>query len=194
MAPGRWTRRIGGGLAAVLLAGMAMLASAGPASAVQLNGGCQGGGNSLTKSGKPVDQALANAQGGTRGSKGDPFKVSYSGTVKYQGRSPTIFHNHKWRVKVYGITVKSGGAKNGTNRPGTAGTAKVDDYLPFKVTGLFYVSGGINAREGSCGGHMWVKLTGSPVGTLPWIGGLVVGAGGLALVVTSSPLVRRLGA
>ena len=171
---------------------LAVLVSAAPAGAVQLDGGCRGAAVSVTKKGATVDRAVANERGGVRGSRSDPFEVASNGKVRYEGGSPRVLHNHHWRARVYGVTVESGGSKNGTNKPDTAGVTKVRDYLPFRVTGLFYVSGGIDGREGSCSGWLWVKVTGSPVGTWPWIGAIVVAIGGLYLVVSSNPMVRRL--
>ena len=58
--------------------------------------------------------------------------------------------------------------------------AEVADYLPFEITGLFYVEGEISGDGGECAGNGYVKLVGSPIGTVPWIAALgliVVGLG-----------------
>jgi len=159
------------------------------AGAANLTGGCQGSATSSDKNGQQLDSVSAPGAGGT-GS--NPFLVDVDGTVDYKGSSPTVFHNHSWHVDVFGISVKSGGAKNGTNQSSTSGTEKISDYLPVNAVGLYRVSGGITADEGSCSGSAWVKIAGSPVGTIGWIAGLVTAVLGAAgMVRTAWPLLRR---
>jgi hypothetical protein len=174
----------GAGLALVLLVLLAPMAAA-----ANLNGGCKGSATSLDGDGNDLDMVAGPGAGGT---KSDPFIVDTDGTVDYEGTSPTVFHDHSWNVDLSGITLKEGGSKNGTNQSGTSGTVKVDDYLPIDAVGLYRVSGGIEAAEGSCSGSAWIKVAGSPAGSLGWIAGVVVtvlGAAGLA--VTASPILRR---
>jgi hypothetical protein len=161
------------------------LLSAAPADAVELDGGCEGEATSFDADGEKLDTAVAPDD--ETGTRDDPFKVDYDGTVKYQGSSPEVFHDHSWEIEVFGIPVKDGGSKNGSNKPDDGRTVQVDDYLPFDAPGLYYVSGGITADEGSCDGNMYVKVVGSPVGTLPWIGGLALSAIGLAIAIWSVP-------
>jgi hypothetical protein len=174
----------GAALALVLL-----VVGASAAGAASFDGGCKGSGVSKDGDGKQLDTASAPGQGGT---SSDPFLVDHDGTVDYEGSSPTVFHNHSWHVDVSGATVKSGGSKNGTNQASTSGTVKVDDYLPVNAVGLYKVTGGITATEGSCSGSAWVKVAGSPVGTVAWIAGIgftVIGAAGLAF--TARPIFGR---
>jgi hypothetical protein len=163
-----------GGLALAL-----WLVSGAPAGAAELDGGCAGAGVSLDGDGNELDTASAPGDGGT---SGDPFRVDYDGTVAYEGTTPGAFHNHSWHVEVFGITVKDGGSPNGNDEAATAGDADVSDYLPFDAPGLYYVSGGIDADEGACDGNAWVKIVGSPVGTIPWIAGVVSTAAGAAVL------------
>ena len=155
-----------------------------PAGAVDLDGGCQGNAESLDAGGGQLDVAVAPGPGGT---SGDPFLVDYDGTVTYTGSSPAVFHDHSWDVKVMGITVKSGGSENADDESTTADEAEVDDYLPFDAPGLYKVSGSISADEGECSGSAWVQLAGSPVGSIPWIAGVVMTAGGAALLAWAWP-------
>jgi hypothetical protein len=174
----------GAAIALVLL-----VVGASAAGAAELDGGCKGTGVSKDGNDKQLDTASAPGQGGT---KDDPFLVDQGGTVDYEGSSPAVFHNHSWHVDVSGATVQSGGSKNGTNQAGTSGTAKIDDYLPVNAVGLYKVTGGITATEGSCSGSAWVKLVGSPVLTVGWIAGIgftVIGAAGLAF--TARPIFGR---
>ena len=121
---------------------------------------------------------------GPGGTRKDPFEVDYDSVVNYAGSGPVIT-DHSWDVKVFGITVKSGGSENGSRLNSTSGEAVVKDYLPFRFTGLYHVSGGISGNGGSCSGSAWVKLTGSPVGTIPWLGGIgFTGLGALFAFLT----------
>lgn len=160
-----------------------LLLGAPGAGAAQLKGGCAGSATSLDADGNKLDEASAPGSGGT---KSDPFLVDTDGTITYEGTTPTVFHNHSWHVDVSGVEVKSGGSKNGTNQSGTDGEVKVDDYIPVSAVGLYKGTGGISADEGSCDGSVWVKVVGSPVGTVAWVAGAaasVIGGAGLATTV-----------
>lgn len=179
-------RRLAAG-AGVVLALLVLGAST--ADAASLSGGCKGTATSSDKGGNQLSTMSGPGQGGT---KSNPFLVDTDGTVDYSGTTPTVFHNHKWNVDISGVTVKSGGAKNGTNQAGTSGTVQVSDYLPINAVGLYRASGGITAAEGSCSGSAWVKVVGSPAGTIGWIAGLVATVLGAAGIVrTAMPLLRR---
>ena len=154
---------------------VALLAT--PADAAQLNGGCAGSAVSFDSDGVVLDEVIAPGDGGT--SK-RPFDVDPDGTVEYEGSTPVAFHDHSWHVDVMGITVKDGGSANSDDLQATDGVVEVSDYLPIDAVGLYKVSGGIDAAEGSCDGSLWVKVAGSPVGTLPWIVGVGATAGGVA--------------
>ncbi len=161
----------------IALAAAVTALTAAPAGAVTLTGGCQGTGRSVDAAGNEI--MTVTAPSAEPGTSGNPALVDYDGTVEYAGSGPLMV-NHHWEVKVFGVTVKSGGSKNGSHQTSTAGVAKVSDYLPFKITGVYYVSGGISGEGGSCDGNAFVKLIGSPVGTIPWIvalGFIVVGLG-----------------
>jgi hypothetical protein len=179
-------RKLAAGAAMALVV---LVLSAPAASAATLGGGCNGAGTSKDADGTKLDTASAPGAGGT---KSAPFLVDSNGTVDYSGTTPTVFHNHSWHVDVSGITVKDGGSNNGTNQSGTSGTVKVHSYLPVNAVGLYRVTGGITAGEGACSGSAWIKVAGSPVGTVGWIAGLVAAALGAAgVVLTAMPLFRR---
>jgi hypothetical protein len=163
------------------------MAAGSTAGAAELDGGCRGAGASVAD-GSRLDVAQAPGPGGN--DRDHPFVVDYDGVVVYGGRSPQVFHNHSWHVDLYGMSVKSGGSENGDDERRTEGQADVSDYLPFDAPGLYYVSGGISADEGSCSGNVWVKIEGSPVGTIPWIAGVVFTAGGVLLLIFARPTVR----
>ena len=193
-------------VAGCILAGLVsgVLAAASPSSAAAPSGpakapgvaltGCSGSGTSLSSKGVAVQSATAP---NPPSSESRPLLVDPKGTVSYSGRSSSVIRNHSWSIKVDGLTVKSGSSPNATGKTVNQGTVKVKDYLPFKITGLFYVSGSITGSGASCSGSLWIKVTGSPIGTVPWFAGIalaVVGAGGLffSRPTVSRPTISRL--
>ncbi len=137
-------------LIAIVIACLAL--SAAPAGAVNLTGGCQGQGTSFDKDHNQI--MAATAPSAEPGTSGNPFLVDYDGTVEYAGTGPLML-NHHWEIKVFGIPVKSGGAPNGSHQTATIGVADVSDYLPFKITGVYYVSGEIHGDGGACSGDAY---------------------------------------
>jgi hypothetical protein len=133
--------------------------------------GCSGSGTAVTKTGAQIDTATAPSP---KASPKYPFVVAYNGTVKYQGQSASLILNHHWHVSTFNVQVKSGGSANGSHKTTSSGTETVKNYLPVKLTGLFYVSGSISGNGGSCSGDVWVKLAGSPVGSVLWILGIIL--------------------
>jgi hypothetical protein len=165
---------------AVLIALLTVVAVAfaAPAGAVNLTGGCEGSAVSLSEDG---DEVMAfSAPSDEPGTKGNPVLVDYDGTVLYEGSGPVMLDN-SWSIKVGGVPVKSDGDDNSGGDSTTEGVAEVADYLPFEVTGLFYVEGEISGEGGECAGNGYVKLIGSPIGTVPWIAALGLIVVGLAL-------------
>jgi hypothetical protein len=158
---------------------------AAPAGAVELEGGCTGSGVSVDGDDQQLDEATAPSN--DVGTEDRPFEVDYDGTVEWEGDTPVPFNDHSWHIDVMGVEVKSDGDPNGDDETTSDGTEVVEDYLPFKVTGLYYVTGEITSGDGSCSGNMYVELVGSPTGTIPWLAGIVFTGLGVALVVLSYP-------
>jgi hypothetical protein len=158
--------------------------AAAPAGAIGLTGGCQAQGASFDPDHTQI--MAATAPSAEPGTSGNPFLVDYDGTVEYAGTGPLMI-NHHWEIKVFGITVKSGSSPNGSQQTATIGIADVSDYVPFKITGVYYVEGGIAGEGGACNGNAFVKLIGSPVGTIPWIVAVTLIAVGLGLGYASFP-------
>jgi hypothetical protein len=153
--------------------------------------GCSGTGTSFTSGGGSIETATAPSP---RAVATHPFLVAYNGTVHYQGKSAAVITDHHWHVSVFHVPVKSGGSRNLSHADTSSGIEKVKDYLPIKLTGLFYVSGDISGTGGSCAGSVWVKLTGSPIGSVLWIVGIVLAVIGLLMLDVGRPVYRRLGA
>ncbi|HEX4018538.1 MAG TPA: hypothetical protein VHX15_17505 [Frankiaceae bacterium] len=151
--------------------------------------GCSGNGTSKSSKGAAIQTATAP---NPPSSEQRPLVVDPKGTLAYSGRSSSVIRHHTWRVKVDGITVKTGGSANASGKVVSQGTVNVKDYLPFKITGLFYVSGSITGSAAGCSGSFWVKVTGSPVGTVPWFLGIVLAIAGVGGLFLSRPSYTRL--
>jgi hypothetical protein len=128
-----------------------------------------------------IDTATA---GGADSTQTDPFQVDWDGTVQWTGTTGTqVIKDSSWGVSVFGIPTPLSG--NETNEEGTVdgdGTVDVGVNLPFRVTGLFFVSGSISGTGGSCAGSGWMRLIGDPFGTtLFWLGLILILLGLLAL-------------
>lgn len=140
--------------------------------------GCKGTVQSFDSSGKQIDSITFPSAVGSSSSK--PFHADSNGKVVHDGSSDNLILNNSWHVDVAGITVRSGGAPNKSHTQSDQGTDKVSRYLPFKLTGLYYAKFELSGDGGSCSGNMWVKLVGSPVGTAPWVAGIVLAVVGVA--------------
>ena len=161
---------IGGLLAALLIAA--------PAAAFELNGGCTMTITSTDAAGGALDTASGAPDGGVGATREDPFLIDWDGTVTWNASSePVAFTDHTWGIFVFLIpTPVRGGDPNAGGDTTGDGTAVVSENAPFRTTGLYYVSGAIDGAEGAhCDGNGWFKLTGDPVGTIPfWIAVLIV--------------------
>lgn len=124
---------------------------------------------SYDASGNQLAVATAGADDATQA---DPLVVDWDGTVAWSGtQGSQVITDHKWSVSIFNIpTPISGGDANAGHKTDGAGTVQVGENLPFKMVGLFYVSGSIAGTGGDCAGSGWVKLDGSPIGTIPfWV-------------------------
>jgi hypothetical protein len=121
---------------------------------------------------------------GRAGTRADPFRVDYDGTVRYEGDSgERAITNLSWSVDVFLIpTPLRGGGANEEQETSAEGEIDVSTALPIKMTGLFFVSGQVTGDEGTCRGNMWVRLVddppASPTATIPfWIALLIIALG-----------------
>jgi len=169
--------------------GMSPANAAAHPAGVTLQGGCTGQGRSLTIRGAQID--FAAVPGAPSASQSRPFLVQSSGHIAESGTTPVPFTNHHWHVSLFGIPLRSGGSRNGSLSTSYVGTQSVHGYIPFRFTGLYYVSGGVSGTGGSCSGSVWLKLVGSPDGTPLWYSGLGLLILGLLVLLLSVP--RRRG-
>lgn len=124
---------------------------------------------SFDASGNQLATATAGADDATQT---DPFVVAWDGTVEWSGtQGSQVITDHHWSISIFNIpTPLSGGDPNAGHKTDGAGTVQVGQNLPFKLVGLFYASGQISGTGGDCAGSGWMKLDGSPIGTIPfWV-------------------------
>jgi hypothetical protein len=128
---------------------------------------------------------LGTTSGGdAKGTQQTPLDVDYEGTLSYTGALPFAAKSNTYATFVNMIpTPIAGGSPNeGDNRTG-ANTLSVSANSPFRITGIYFVSGWLQASGGRCDGMMVVRLLGDPVGTVPWIAALIALIVGLVLLI-----------
>ncbi len=180
-------------LVSAAMAALSLLIWAAPAAAFPLTN-CTLQAASLKADGSALDSIASGANDATQE---DPFLVDWDGTITYQGQSDIEMKNNTWSVSVFNIpTPLSGGDDNPEDNRTGSGTVGVSENAPFRITGLYYVAGSLTGSGGTCSGSGWFKLTGDPIGTIPfWFGlGLVLlGAAGLARGVRGHPVMAIAG-
>jgi hypothetical protein len=166
--------------AAVLLTASLLLVAAAPVAAFPLSL-CELSLTSTDADGATVDTAQSGANDSTQA---DPFLVDWDGSVLYVGTTTNVVKDYNYQVFVLGIpTPIRGGDTNDDENVDGEGSVGVSANMPFRVTGLFKVSGTYEGTGGSCNGSGWFKLTGDPTGTVPFWLGLVLLAIGAVLEV-----------
>lgn len=180
----RGRRRLGAVAAAPVIG---LLLSVSPVAAFDLNGGCTVTLTSIDANGETIDTASGPGSGGTAD---DPLLIDWDGVVSWESDAGSqVFLNHEWQTFVFNVPtpVRGGDPNEGEGTTGS-GTAAVGENAPFRITGLYHVSGEINGDEGAhCDGSGYFKLTGDPLGTIPFfLGAILVFAGGV-LVATARP-------
>jgi hypothetical protein len=134
-----------------------------------------------------------DAGGGTLGSassgaadatQADPFIVDWNGSVTWTGTTGGLeMKNNAWHIDVFGLpTPLRGGDDNSKDNRDGNGTVGIGANAPFRITGLYFVSGSITGSGGTCAGSGWLKLAGDPVGTIPFFVGLVLAVIGALLL------------
>lgn len=165
---------------AMAIAAIALLAS--PASGFELTD-CRLIVQSFDADGEPLDTAVGDDEGGEGGTRADPFRVDYDGTVRYEGDTgEQVITDHTWSVDVFLTpTPLRGSEPNEQKETSAEGEIDVSSSLPIRVSGLFFVSGQVSGEGGACRGNAWVRMIdGAPstVTTIPfWIALLVIAAG-----------------
>jgi len=166
-----------------------ILALAHPVAAFELNGGCTLEIASTDATGAPLDLASGPGAGGG-GTQSDPFLVDWDGGVSWVGSSgEQVFNNHGWQTFVFLVpTPVRGGDPNEDDETVGTGTVGVGENAPFRITGLYYVSGTIDGEGGThCDGSGWLQLTGNTVTTIPFWLAVLIAVAGAALIWSSRP-------
>jgi hypothetical protein len=163
--------------AAVLLTVSLLLVAAASVAAFPLSQ-CELSLTSKDANGATVDTAQS---GGNDATQSDPILVEWGGTVDYAGTTTSVIRDYSYQVYVLGIPtpLRGAGANDDEDVEGS-GTVGVSENAPFRVTGLFKVTGTYEGEGGSCAGSGWFKLTGDPTGTVPfWLGLILIALGTL---------------
>ena len=182
-------RRAAAGLGLLLAAAALTLLAAAPADAATINGNCSATAVSFASGVDPDDPASlavdaieipANSSV-DNGTKGNPFGVDSQGSVAWSGETTMAATNQSWSVDflVAGAGSLKDSDPNEEDERANSGVKDMTDIFPADVTGLVKVSGTFTSDGGTCTGDGWIKLIGSPTGTIPWLGGLAAGAIGL---------------
>ena len=185
---------------ALVLAALGILSLAAPVAAFPLTN-CTLKATALAADGSQLDSIEGGALDATQE---DPFLVDWDGTITYAGASQIAMVNNTWSVSVFNIpTPLSGGDDNPEDTRDGSGTVGVSTNAPFRFTGLYFVSGALTGSGGTCAGSGWFKLTGDPLGTIPfWVGlgvlilgvaMLAVGARGHAITAVFGGVLTGLG-
>lgn len=173
-------------LAIVLAAVGATVLLAAPVAGFELTD-CRLAVQSFDADGEPLDTATGDADGGDGGTRADPFRVDYEGTVRYEGDTgDQVITDQSWSVDVFLIpSPLRGGGPNEEEATSAEGEIDVSASLPVRVNGLFFASGQISGEGGACRGSAWIRIVGDPqstVTTVPfWIALAIIGLGLLVL-------------
>jgi hypothetical protein len=176
-------------LRAAFIGAIVSLAVAAPVGAIELNGGCTIEVVSTDATGAVVDTASGPGDAGG-GTQADPFLIDWDGSVAWEGSSgDQVFNNHTWQTYVFHVpTPVRGGDPNEEDETVGTGSAGVAANAPFRVAGLYYVSGNIDGEGGThCDGGGWFQLIGNPVATIPFWLAVLVAVAGAALIASSRP-------
>jgi len=125
---------------------------------------------SVDADGATIDTATV---GDADGTQANPLLVDWDGSVEWDGSTgPLVIKDSRWSISLFYVpTPESGGEANEDGDKGGDGTVRISEDLPFRVTGLYFVTGQISGTGGGCDGSGWINVTGDPFGTVPfWIG------------------------
>jgi len=157
----------------------ALAASAPTVSAFPLDG-CTMSVQSMRADGTLLDKASGP---GASGTQNDPLEVDSNGSVTWSGATGSqVIKNNSWHVEVFYLPLFRGSDANADGDTSAEGTVDFRKDAPFRFTGLYFASGGISGDGGRCDGSGWFKAIGDPVGTVPFLVGLVVIFLGLLLL------------
>jgi hypothetical protein len=161
---------------------VALAATVPTVSAFSLDG-CTMSVQSMRADGSALDSASGPGRAGA-GTQEEPLDVDSDGSVNWSGTTGNqVIKNNSWHIEIFNIpTLFRGGEANADGDTGAEGTVDFGKDAPFRFTGLYFVSGGIRGDGGACDGSGWIKVVGDPVGTVPFLAGLVIAILGFVLL------------
>jgi hypothetical protein len=140
---------------------------------------------SLDIDGNVVDSASG---GGADATQDDPLIIDWDGDVLWSGTTGgQVIKNNSWHVDVFGFpTPLRGGDPNDAGTTDGVDRYDVSASAPFRLTGLFFVSGEFTGEGGSCTGSGWFKIAGEPVGSVPfWLAIVLIVLGAILIAVAA---------
>ncbi|MFI5255600.1 MAG: hypothetical protein ACHQ15_09105, partial [Candidatus Limnocylindrales bacterium] len=151
----------------------ALLMWAAPVSAFPLEG-CTLTLSAFDAGGTPLGTVAGGMQDGT---VDHPLVIDGTGRLLWAGTAVGPVVNPRWQVALFGMPTLIGGQAPSAAQGVLAGSVGAS-ALPFPVVGEFHVSMVLVGDAGTaCRGGGWVRLTGDPLGTVPFIA-----AAGVAII------------
>jgi hypothetical protein len=140
---------------------------------------------SLDGDGSPLGTAESGARDATQS---QPLVISWSGSITWTGSTgDAAFRRTSWHIEVFGVpTPLRGGDANEEGETTGTDSIRLADVIPFRVAGLFHVTGGLEGEGGTCRGEGWVQIAGDPVGTVPFLVSLAMWLVGAALLAVGA--------
>ena len=183
------------GALCLTLGASVLLLTARPADAATISGNCSASAASFAPGVDPDDPAnlaidaieIPENSSVDNGSKGNPFELDSQGSVAWSGQTSGQATNQTWGIEFLTIGAIEDSDPNEKDERSTSGVKDMSDIFPDDVTGLIKVTGTFSADGADCKGSGWIKLVGSPTGTVPWIGGLIAGGLGLLGLAFATP-------
>lgn len=172
-----------------------LLLTARPADAATISGNCSASAASFAAGVDPDDPAnlaidaieIPENSSVDNGTKDNPFELDSQGPVAWSGQTSGQATNQTWGIEFLTIGSIDDSDPNTDDERTKSGVKDMSDIFPADVTGLIKVTGTFKADGANCKGSGWIKLVGSPTGTIPWIGGLAAGALGLIGLAFATP-------
>lgn len=130
---------------------------------------------SYDAAGQALDQARSGDEAGTLDS---PLAVDWDGRVTWSvgAEARKQAPPGAWDVSVFGIPTPMRG-----DTAATSGSVEVGAGAPFRWAGLFQLTGRLEAGGEECRGEGWIRVRGSPIGTIPFLASLALSMLGVVL-------------
>jgi hypothetical protein len=143
--------------------------------------GCSLRVTAVDAAGQPIGTAIG---GSHDASQQAPLRVPPDGSLEWvategDGTLAPSGGMGDWHVEAFGMPTPLRGTAASA---ASAGTLRVDELLPFRLAGLFHLTGEWRANGRICRGGGWLQLTGDPFSSLPFSVALALLLLGVVLV------------